>query len=117
MPEACAITAHRPSSASFARMASLTRSHIPKGMCLPAPSFCPHRRDPAGPESAHAIHGAVKEAEECAETGEPRTILFCLSGHGHFDLASYDAYLSGKLEDVGYAEEEGKRALAELPEV
>ncbi|MGI6558957.1 MAG: TrpB-like pyridoxal phosphate-dependent enzyme [Limnochordia bacterium] len=69
------------------------------------------------PESAHAIHGAVKEAEECAETGEPRTILFCLSGHGHFDLASYDAYLSGKLEDVGYAEEEGKRALAELPEV
>jgi tryptophan synthase beta chain len=69
------------------------------------------------PESAHAIHGAIEEAKECAKTGEPRTILFCLSGHGHFDLASYDAYLSGKLENAYYAEEESKRALAELPEV
>lgn len=69
------------------------------------------------PESAHAIHGAVKEAEESAKTGKPQTILFSLSGHGHFDLAAYDAYFSGQLEDVGYSEEEGKRALAELPEV
>ncbi len=49
------------------------------------------------PESAHAIHGAVAEALKCKESGESKTILFGLSGHGHFDMGAYDAYFSGKM--------------------
>lgn len=49
------------------------------------------------PESAHAIKCAIDEALKCKETGEQKTILFNLSGHGHFDMASYDMYFSGKL--------------------
>jgi tryptophan synthase beta chain len=49
------------------------------------------------PESSHAIRAAVDEALVAREEGRARTILFCLSGHGHFDLAAYENYLSGKL--------------------
>jgi tryptophan synthase beta chain len=49
------------------------------------------------PESAHALHGAVVEALKCKETGEKKAILFGLSGHGHFDMSAYDAYLAGDL--------------------
>jgi tryptophan synthase beta chain len=49
------------------------------------------------PESAHAIRAAVDEALLAREEGRARTILFCLSGHGHFDLAAYENYLSGNL--------------------
>ncbi|MBW3612609.1 MAG: TrpB-like pyridoxal-phosphate dependent enzyme, partial [Chloroflexi bacterium] len=52
------------------------------------------------PESSHAIRGAIDEALEAREAGEERVILFNLSGHGHFDMAAYDAYLSGSLSDV-----------------
>ncbi len=69
------------------------------------------------PESAHAVHGAVVEALKCKEAGEARTILFGLSGHGHFDLSAYDAYLSGKLEDAKYSEESVKQSLACLPKI
>jgi tryptophan synthase beta chain len=51
------------------------------------------------PESSHAIRAAVDEALMAREEGKSKVILFCLSGHGHFDLGSYDAYLSGKLQD------------------
>jgi len=47
------------------------------------------------PEAAHAIRAAFDEAIAAREEDRPRTILFCLSGHGHFDLSAYDAYLSG----------------------
>src|SRR5690606_28799515 len=53
-------------------------------------------------ESAHAVQAAIEEALAAKEVGEPRTILVGLSGHGHFDLAAYDAYLAGKLEDYEY---------------
>ncbi len=46
-----------------------------------------------------------------------KTILIAHSGHGHFDLSAYDAYLSGKLVDYAYPEEEVKKALKELPQV
>lgn len=55
------------------------------------------------PESAHAIRAAVDEALAAREEGRGRTILFCLSGHGHFDLAAYESYLGGKLADFQYA--------------
>ena len=43
-------------------------------------------------------------------------ILFNLSGHGHFDMAAYDAYHSGKLEDLEFSEAEMEAALARLPD-
>jgi tryptophan synthase beta chain len=67
------------------------------------------------PESAHAVRSALIEAERADEAGEERTILFLLSGHGHFDMAAYDAYLAGDLEDPEFSPEERDRALAELP--
>ena len=67
------------------------------------------------PEAAHAIHGVVQAAAQAdEEAGEQRTILFNLSGHGHFDLGAYDAYLAGKLEDFELPEEEIARALAAI---
>ncbi len=52
------------------------------------------------PESAHAIRGAIIEAMDAKAKGEKRVILFNLSGHGNFDLSSYDAYLQGRLDDT-----------------
>ncbi|KAA0258149.1 TrpB-like pyridoxal phosphate-dependent enzyme [Deferribacter autotrophicus] len=69
------------------------------------------------PESAHAIAATVKEALRCKETGEEKTLLFCLSGHGFFDMASYDAYFDGKLVDYEYPEEMIKESLKNLPKV
>jgi tryptophan synthase beta chain len=63
------------------------------------------------PESAHAIHGAVTTAKKADEEGKSKTILFNLSGHGHFDMAAYDNYLAGKLVDVAFDEAEMERAL------
>jgi tryptophan synthase beta chain len=63
------------------------------------------------PEAAHAIHGALEVARAADEAGEERTILFNLSGHGHFDMAAYDNYSDGKLADVALDEEEIERAL------
>jgi len=54
------------------------------------------------PESSHAIRAAVDEASAARDEGKPRVILFCLSGHGHFDLGSYESYLAGKLQDYEY---------------
>jgi len=67
------------------------------------------------PESAHAIRAAIDEAIAAREEGRPRVIVFCLTGHGHFDLGAYDNYLSGKLQDFEYPDEEVARAMAALP--
>ncbi len=69
------------------------------------------------PESTHAIKVAVDEALEAKAAGEPRVILFNLSGHGHFDLSSYERYLQGALEDYEYPAEKVAEALAALPSV
>lgn len=69
------------------------------------------------PEPSHAIWGAMQEALACRESGESKTIVFNLCGHGHFDLAAYEAYLSGNLEDYEYPEEQIKESLAHLPQV
>ena len=68
------------------------------------------------PEPAHAIRAAIDEALAAREAGEETVILFNLCGHGHFDLAAYDAYLAGELEDPEFSEEELEAALAGLPE-
>ncbi|HUS14453.1 MAG TPA: TrpB-like pyridoxal phosphate-dependent enzyme [Chloroflexia bacterium] len=69
------------------------------------------------PESAHAILAAINEALRCKESGEAKTILFNLSGHGFFDLGAYDRYLAGALEDYEYPVDAVQAALASLPSV
>ena len=69
------------------------------------------------PETNHAIRVAIDEALECKRTGEKKTIFFTLSGHGHFDMAAYDMYLSGQLEDSPYPDEAINAALADLPKI
>jgi tryptophan synthase beta chain len=71
----------------------------------------------SAPETNHAIRATSDEALKCKETGESKTILLAHSGHGHFDMAAYESYLSGKLTDYEYPEEKVKKALASLPEV
>jgi tryptophan synthase beta chain len=68
-----------------------------------------------GPEPAHAIRAVVEEAEAAREAGEERVILLGLSGHGHFDLAAYEAFLAGRLEDLEFSEEDMAAALERLP--
>src|SRR3954452_15735808 len=68
------------------------------------------------PEPAHAIRAVIEEADAAREAGEERTILFGLCGHGNFDLAAYDAYLAGELQDPEFSEAELEAALAALPE-
>jgi len=69
------------------------------------------------PEPTHAIRAAMDEALLAREAGEAKVILFNLCGHGHFDLASYERYLSGDLEDYEYPLEKVEAALAGLPTI
>ena len=72
---------------------------------------------PPAPESNHAVKGAIEEALRCKREGKSENILFCLSGHGHFDMVSYQKYFAGELTDEGYNEQELAMALAGLPSV
>ncbi|MCB0595516.1 MAG: TrpB-like pyridoxal phosphate-dependent enzyme [Lewinellaceae bacterium] len=69
------------------------------------------------PETNHAIATAIREAEKCKEEGVSRTILIHLCGHGHFDLAAYENYLSGNLvkHEITSAEIEAALALIDTP--
>jgi len=69
------------------------------------------------PETAHAIRAAIDEAIRCREQKEEKVIVFNFSGHGHFDLAAYDAFLSNKLENYEHPEEKIQEALKDLPKV
>ncbi|MFL5436613.1 MAG: TrpB-like pyridoxal phosphate-dependent enzyme, partial [Myxococcales bacterium] len=69
------------------------------------------------PESSHAIRGAVEEAIRAKEEGKERVILFNLSGHGHVDMAAYDDYFAGRLEDFEYPTEKVQESLRKLPKV
>lgn len=67
------------------------------------------------PEPTHALAETIAEALRCKETGEPKVILTALCGHGHFDLAAYDRYLSGAMEDFTLPQSRIDDALAGLP--
>jgi tryptophan synthase beta chain len=71
----------------------------------------------SAPEACHDLKVAVDEALKCREEGKSKTILIAHSGHGHFDLSSYEKYLTGQLVDYAYPEEEVRKAQAELPKV
>ncbi len=69
------------------------------------------------PETNHAIKAVIDEANKCTQTGEEKVIVFNFSGHGHFDLASYECYFSGQLKDYAYPQEKVEEALKHLPDV
>jgi tryptophan synthase beta chain len=69
------------------------------------------------PESAHAVRVAIDEALRCRQDGKKETIVFNLSGHGHFDLGAYEQFLSGKLQDFEYPAEKIEEALRGVPQV
>src|SRR5881275_1941441 len=69
------------------------------------------------PEAAHAVRGAIDEALRCKNEGKRKTILFNLSGHGHFDLGAYEAHLAGKLQDYEYPAAKVDEALKSVPKV
>jgi len=66
------------------------------------------------PEPAHAIKGVIDEALRCKKTGEEKTILFLLCGHGHFDMQAFDDYHQGKLQPYEYPEKEVQKAMKKL---
>lgn len=66
------------------------------------------------PEAMHGIAGVVREALKAKEEGTSKTILFNLSGHGHFDMSAYEDYFSGKLVDHELTDEELHKGLKEL---
>jgi tryptophan synthase beta chain len=70
-----------------------------------------------GPEPTHAVASAMIEAEKAKEEGEEKVILFNLSGHGHFDMGSYQAYLSGELLDYEHPQEQIDEAMGKVPAV
>ncbi|HZT98746.1 MAG TPA: TrpB-like pyridoxal phosphate-dependent enzyme [Ktedonobacteraceae bacterium] len=69
------------------------------------------------PESGHAVRAVFEEALQAKQEGKERVILFNLSGHGHFDMAAYDAYLAGKLQDYEYPAEAVAAAQQRMPQV
>lgn len=69
------------------------------------------------PESCHAIRAAIDEALKCKATGEEKVILFNLTGHGHFDMSSFERYFTGQLEDYAYPEAAIAESLKHLPKV
>ena len=69
------------------------------------------------PEPTHAIASAAREALRARETGEEKVILTAPCGHGHFDMAAYDDFLHGRLEDFDYPEEKVQEAMERIPEV
>ena len=69
------------------------------------------------PESSHAIRAAIDEALRARQEAKERVILFGLSGNGQLDLAAYDTYLAGKLEDFEYPEQSIRESLSRLPKV
>jgi tryptophan synthase beta chain len=69
------------------------------------------------PETAHAVKATIDVALECKKTGEEKTIIFNASGHGHFDLAAYDAYRTQNLVDYHYPVEQIKKSQEVLPKI
>ncbi|MGC8616100.1 MAG: TrpB-like pyridoxal phosphate-dependent enzyme [Desulfurella sp.] len=69
------------------------------------------------PETAHAIKAAINEAIIAKEEQKQKNILICFSGHGHFDMAAYDNYLSGSMQDAEFSDELIEKALKDLPQI
>jgi len=79
--------------------------------------FAKHEGIIPAPEANHAVKGAIEAALRAKESGESKTILFNLCGHGNFDMQAYIDYFDGKLFDQEYSDEEIGMALSGLPSV
>ncbi len=77
--------------------------------------FAKHETILPAPESAHAIHEAIRQALKCKETGESKTILFGLTGTGYFDMSAYSIYNEGKMSDYFPTDIDLKKSLEQLP--
>lgn len=69
------------------------------------------------PETAHAICAAIDEAKKADASGKPKTILFNMSGHGFFDMASYEKYFEGKLMDIELPQSAIDTAVQDRPKI
>ena len=69
------------------------------------------------PEPSHAIKETIDEALRCKETGEEKTLLFLLCGHGHFDMKAYDDYNAGKLEPFALPQDRIDQSIGRLREM
>ena len=69
------------------------------------------------PEPTHALAAAIREAKHCKETGESKTILTALCGHGHLDMGAYEAFLTDTMVDLDFSEAELREAMAQVPEL
>ena len=58
------------------------------------------------PESSHAIAAAIREAKKANEQGTAPVILFNLSGHGLIDMAAYDSYFAGDMQNYDVPQSE-----------
>ncbi len=67
------------------------------------------------PEPTHALAAAIREANRCKESGESKTILTALCGHGHLDMGAYEAFLTGAMTDLDFPEDELRAAMAQVP--
>ena len=69
------------------------------------------------PESCHAIAAAIREAKIAKQEGKAKTILFNLSGNGMIDLAAYDKYFAGELEDHSISDAEIAKTVNRLEKI
>ena len=93
------------------------RAYHQNAVLAAAVSFARSEGFIVAPETAHAVKATMDEALACKESGEAKVIVFNNSGHGHFDLAAYDAFHAEQLPDYELEEARLERALAELPQV
>ncbi len=106
-----------PSLCAFVHEGFVEATAVPQGAAFEAALlFARTEGIIPGPEPAHAIRAVIEEAEAAKQAGEERVILLGLSGHGHFDMSAYQAYLSGELEDLELDQEELDAAIERLPE-
>ena len=96
----------------------LTAQAVPQTECFEAAvQFARTEGIVPAPEPTHAIAVAIQEALKAKESGEEKVILTALCGHGHFDLAAYDNFLSGKMVDENITPERFAESIAKIPAV
>ena len=71
----------------------------------------------SAPEPAHSIKAVIDEALKCKETGEEKTLLFLLCGHGHFDMKGYQDFLEGKLVAYEHPKEKIEESIGRLKQL
>jgi tryptophan synthase beta chain len=91
---------------------------IPQNECFAAAlQFARSEGIVSAPEPTHAIAAAIREALACKESGDEKTILTALCGHGHLDLAAYDKYLQGDMVDLELSDDVIAEAMKTVPEI